>query len=211
MIIRSERPYNAEEIDLLKSRKHTIWEHFENFAKIWLVVILLLILPLIVYEKFIAKVSSATQLIIIIPVLVISILIPLYLMKRNGEINWNRKIENEITNGKAQILKIKTNKVVKRKETCDSGSGFYIKISENETMYLQGQLYDELQYDKKFPNTDFEITKTSLTKDDLLNIKFFGEYLKPEKKISAFSKEDYENEKVHYDRDLLNISIDVIK
>ena len=211
MIIRSERPYNTEEIDLLKSRKHTIWEHFENFAKIWLVIIFLLILPLIGYDKFIAKVSSETQLIILIPILVISILIPFYLMKRNGETNWNSKIENEITNGRAQILKIKTNKVVKRKETYDLGSGFYIKIGENETMYLQGQLYDELQYDKKFPNTDFEISKTSLTKDDLLNIKFFGEYLKPEKKLNSFSKEDYENEKVHYDGDLLNIPIDEIK
>ena len=211
MIIRSERPYNTEEIDLLKSRKHTIWEHFENFAKKWLVVIFLLILPLIGYDKFIAKVSSETQLIILIPILVISILIPFYLMKKSGETNWNRKIENEITNGKAQILKIKTNKVVKRKETYDLGSGFYIKIGENETMYLQGQLYDELQYDKKFPNTDLEISKTSLTKDDLLNIKFFGEYLKPEKKLNAFSKEDYENERVHYDGDLLNIPIDEIK
>ena len=211
MILKSERPYNIEEIELLKKRKNSIWQHFENFAKKWLIVILILILPLLGFDKFIAKVSSETQLIILIPVLIISILVSFFLMKRNGETNWNKKIENEIENGKAQILRIKTSKVIKRQETYDFGSGFYLKISENETIYLQGQIYDELHYVKKFPNTDFEISKTLLTQDDFLNINFFGEYLKPEKKLNAFLKEDYENEKVHYNGDILKVSIDEIK
>ena len=33
MIIKGERPYNREEIDLLKSRKYSIWQHFEKFRK----------------------------------------------------------------------------------------------------------------------------------------------------------------------------------
>lgn len=211
MLIKSERPYNIEEINLLRSRKHSIYQLLEKFIKKWLPVFFILIIPLLGFDKFITKVSSETQLIILIPLLIISILVSFRLMKRNGETNWNKKIENEIENGKAQIVRIKTIKAVKRKETFDLGSGYYLKISENEIMYLQGQIYDELQRDKKFPNTDFEISKTLLTQDDLLNIKFFGEYLKPEKKLNAFSKEDYENEKVHYNGDLLKISIDTVK
>lgn len=132
-------------------------------------------------------------------------------MKKNDEIGWNSKIENEIKNGRAQVLNIKTDKVIKRRETLDLGSGFYIKISENETLYLQGQYFDDLQYSRKFPNTEFEISRTSLTFNELLNIEFFGEYLKPERKLKAFTKKEFHNKKVHYDGQLLNIPIDEIK
>lgn len=57
-------------------------------------------------------------------------------MKKSGKTNWNKKVEEEIQNGKTQILAIKTSKVIKRKETYDLGSGFYLKIDENETLYL---------------------------------------------------------------------------
>lgn len=132
-------------------------------------------------------------------------------MKKKGEIDWNTKIENEIKYGRVEIFRIKTDKVVKRSETSDLGSGYYMKISEKETLYLQGQYFEQLQYSRKFPNTEFEISRTSLTFNELLDIKFFGEYLKPEKKLRAFTKEEYQNNTVHYDGELLNISINNIK
>lgn len=208
---KTERTYNPEEIKLLQSRKYSLWKHLENFGKKYIVVILALLIPLLIYEKFIQKVSSETQLIILIPVLIISILLVTYWMIKKGEIDWNTKVENEIKYGKVEVLKIKTDKVFKRRETYDLGSGYYIKISENETLYLQGQYFDELQYSRKFPNTEFEISRTSLTFNELLNIEFFGDFLKPEKKLRAFTKEDYKNNKVHYDGELLNIPIDEIK
>ena len=86
-----------------------------------------------------------------------------------------------------------------------------LKISENETLFLQGQYFDELQYSRKFPNTEFEIVRTELTFNELIDIKPLGEYLKPEKKLKAFTKEQFENNEVHYDGDLLKISIEQIK
>ncbi|GAA4062615.1 hypothetical protein GCM10022389_03970 [Flavobacterium cheonanense] len=132
-------------------------------------------------------------------------------MNKNGEIGWNKKVENEIKYGKAQVLNIETEKVIKRAETYDLGSGFYIKVSENETLYLQGQYYDELQYSRKFPNTNFEIVRSNLTQNELIAIYSFGKYLKPEKKLKPFTKEQYEKNEVDYDGDLLNIPIDEIK
>jgi hypothetical protein len=38
-----------------------------------------------------------------------------------------------------------------------------------------------------------------------------GKYLKPEKKLKAFTKEQFEENEVHYDGDLLNIPIEQIK
>lgn len=211
ILIKTERPYNPEEIRLLKNRKYSLWQHFENFGMKWIGIIFILLIPLLVYDKFIQKVSSKKQLWILIVVIIISILLVYYWMKNNGEISWNKKVENEIENGKAQVLKIKTEKVIKRKESYDLGSGFYIKISENETLYLQGQHLDQLQYSRKFPNTEFEISKTSLTFNEYLNIQTFGKYLKPEKKLKAFSKEEFEKDKVHFDGVILNIPIDEIK
>ena len=206
-----ERPYNPEEIKVLRNKKNSLWQHFENFGMKWIFITLILLAPLLIYEKVVGKVSSEIQLLTSIPLLIISIGIVVYLMNKNGEIGWNKKVENEIKNGKAQILKIKTEKVIKRKQTYDLGSGFYIKISENETLYLQGQYFDELQYSRKFPNTDFEIVKTKLNFNELIDVNYFGEYLKPEKKLKAFTKEQFEKNEVHYDGDLLNIPIEKIK
>ena len=208
---KAERPYNLEEIKLLKSRKHSLWQHFENFGMKWIFATFILIGPFLLYEKFVQEVPPKTELPIVIILQIIAIIAVLIIMKRMGEIDWNKKVDNEIKNGKAQVLKIKTDKVYKRKETFDLGSGFYLKISENETLFLQDQYFDELQYSRKFPNTEFEIVRTELTFNELIDIKPLGEYLKPEKKLKAFTKEEFENNEVHYDGDLLKIPIEQIK
>ena len=211
ILTKTERTYNPEEIQLLKSRKYSLWQHFEHFGMKWLGIILVLLMPFLLFEKFVQKVSSENQLVILIPILIISITIAIYWMNKNGEIGWNKKVENEIKYGKAQVLNIETEKVIKRAETYDLGSGYYIKVSENETLYLQGQYFDELQFSQKFPNTEFEIVKTNLILNELIVINSFGKYLKPEKKLKPFTKEQFEQNEVHYDGDLLNIPIDEIK
>jgi hypothetical protein len=208
---KTERTYNPEEIILLKSRKYSLWQHIENFGKKWIGVLFIILLPFIIYDKYVDKVTSEIQLVLLFPMLIASFFIVIYWMNKNGEIDWNKKVENEIKNGKAQVLRIKAEKVIKRNETFDLGSGFYIKISENDTLYLQGQYFDELQFSRKFPNTEFEIVRTNLTPDELITINFFGKYLKPEKKLKPFTKEQFVQNEVHYDGDLLNIPIDEIQ
>ena len=191
--------------------KNSLWSRFELFLKIWMLIFAILLAPLLIYHKLINEVSSETQLRILIPLLLVSVGIVIFYMYKNGEFGWNKKVKNEIKNGKAQVLKIKTDKVYKRKETYDLGSGFYLKISKNETLYLQGQYFDELQYEQEFPNTDFEIVRTKLSFNKLIHIKSFGEYIKPEKKLKAFTKEQFDKNEVHWDGDLLEIPIEQIK
>ena len=208
---KTERPYNLEEIKLLKSRKYSLWQHFENFGMKWIIATFILIGPFLLYEKFVQEVPPKTELPIVIILQIIAIIAVLIIMGRMGEIDWNKKVDNEIKNGKAQILKIKTERVVKRKDPEDFGSGFYLEIDKNKTLFLQGQYFDELQYSRKFPNTDFEIVRTKLNFNELIDINSFGEYLKPERKIKAFSEEQYESGNIHYDGDVLEMSIDEIK
>ena len=89
---------------------HSLWQHFENFAMKMIGIIIVLLSPLLLYEKFVDKVSSEKQLFILIPLIIISVGIVIYWMNKNGEIGWNKKVESEINSGKAQVLKIETEK-----------------------------------------------------------------------------------------------------
>lgn len=205
-----KRPYNEEEKQILKSYKNSYWDHFENFAKKWMLITLVTIAPLLLYDKYVNKVTSNNQLIVLIVSQIFTISIVVYFMIKMGEIGWNSALNKEINEGKAIVWKVYTKKVFKREETFDLGSGFYIEISENQTLYLQGQYFDELQYNREFPNTSFEIVRTSLIQDGLFHYKAFGTYLEPEKVLDAFTSEQFEKEEAHYNLDILEISIEEI-
>jgi hypothetical protein len=204
------RPYSKEEIKLLRTRKFSAWKHFENFGMKWIGTTIVFIAPLLLFEKFIKEIPPSTELPIVIVLELIAISLVLYWMKKSGELDWNRNIEKEIKSGQAEVITIKTDTVVKRKDPEDFGSGYYLKISDSKTLYLQCQYYDELQYSRKFPNTDFSIVRSKQT-GELIDIKSEGKYLKPTRKIEPFTKEQYKTGLIHYDGDVLELSIDDIK
>ncbi len=206
---RFERPYTSDEIVLLKSRKYSLWEHFEHFGLKMVGITLVLLAPLLAYDKFVEEVSSNTQLYYSIPVLLIAVSLVLFWMHKNGELAHNRIIKMEIKQGKAQVTKIKTDHVVKRKDPEDFGPGYYIKINEGQTLYLQGQYLYEFLYRGKFPNSHFELVSTSMN-DKLLDIAIRGRSLKPKRTLKAFSKEQYQKGEAHSNGDLLDIPIDEI-
>ena len=176
----------------------------------WIVATLVFIAPFLLFEKLIKEVPPSTELPIVIVLELIAISLVLFLMKKSGELDWNRNIEKEIKSGQAEIITIKTDTVVKRKDPEDFGSGYYLKISDSKTLYLQGQYYDELQYSRKFPNTDFIMIRSKRT-GELIDIKSEGKYLKPIRKIEPFTKEQYKTGMIHYDGDILELAINEIK
>jgi hypothetical protein len=209
MIEKHSRPYSAEEIKLLKRRKYSAWKHFEHFGMRWVYTTLIMLAPLLLYEKFVMDVPPQAELGILIILEIIAISLVLHWMKKSGELDWNKIIEDDIKNGYAEVLKIQTDRVVKRKDPEDFGSGFYLKIDENKTLFLQGQYFDELQYARKFPNTNFEIVRKNLDKE-LISIFSTGKYLKPERKIKAFKEAQYKTGSIHNDGDILELHIDDI-
>jgi len=210
-MINKERPYSKIEIEKLKSMKYALWDHFENFGMKFGGITLILLAPFILYDKYIYKVSSQIQFWSSVALVIISISIVLYWMKWNGELYRNKKINNEIRNGKAHVLRIQTDKVIKRKDPEDYGAGYYFKLDHKRTLYLQGQYCDELNHSRKFPNTDFEIVRAKLHLDELIQINFYGKYLKPIKSLKSFSDEQYENGNYHYDNTILELNIDEIE
>lgn len=207
---RTLRPYNQEEIRLLRARKFSAWQHFENFGMKWIGATIVFIVPLLLFEKFIKEVPPSIELPILIVLELIAISLVLYWMNKSGELDWNRNIEKEIKSGQAEVISIKTETVVKRKDPKDFGSGFYLKIDDSKTLYLQGQYYDELQYSRKFPNSDFSIVRSKQT-GEMIDIKAKGKYLKPIRKIEPFTNEQYKTGMIHYDGEILEIAIDEIE
>lgn len=204
------RPYNSEEIKKLRSRKYSLWQHFEHFGMKWVFASLILLAPFLLFEKYVEEVPPSIELPIVIVIEIIAISLVLYLMKRMGEIDWNKMIETEIREGEAEVLKLKTDRAIKRKDSEDFGSGFYLKIDGNRTLYLEGQYLDQLQYSRKFPNTEFEIVRTKWN-NELLEINSRGKYLKPERKLKPFTKEQYKSGNRPFDGDIVELPIDEIK
>ena len=205
----SYRPYNSDEIKLLKRQKFSAWKHFENFGMKWVGLNTLFISPFLLYERFIEEVPPTTELPILVVVEILVVSLTIYWMKRWGDFDHNKQIEKDIKTGEVEVIKIKTDYVLKRKETEDFGSGFYIRIDKNKTLYLQGQHLDELQYSKEFPSTDFEIIRSRKNKE-FLDIKSKGKYLKPARKLKPFTKEQFRSGHVHEDGEVLHIPVEEI-
>lgn len=207
---RFTRPYTDSEKQNLRNRKFSLWKHIENFGMKWIFILLILLAPFLLFEKYVKEVPPETELPITLVIIIISILLTVYLMKRMDELSWNRNIEREINSGEAEVIKLHTDKVIKRKDPEDFGSGFYLKIDENRTLYLEGQYLDELQYSRIFPNTEFEVIRTKWY-NELLEIKSSGKYLKPQRKLQPFTKEQYKSGNRHFDGDIIETPIDEIK
>lgn len=204
------RPYTEEEKANLRRRKHGLWEQLELFFMKWVFINFIVLAPFLLYERFVEEVPPETEGPIVIVLVVLSVAITFYLMNRLGEIGWNKAIENELKTGEVLVTKLKTDKVLKRKDPEDFGSGFYLKIDDNRTLYLEGQYLDDLQYDRKFPNTEMEIIQSKWN-EELMEIISSGSYLKPERKLKAFTEEQYKSGSRHFCGDIIETPIDEIK
>lgn len=208
----SQRPLNAQEKKAIKS------QHFSDLVgKIELIIgsmmvcILIFLLPFLTFDKY-YPVSSKIESIVLIFILVIAAII-------TGIIYWkfqkvhNFHLQKKLKEIQAEIWHIKTSRAIKREDPEDLGVGFYIDIingnKRKSSLFLWGQYMDMLEYDKKFPNTEFKIIRRSDTQQ-ILDIEVFGQYFKPERTIPFFSDEDWRNGNNHEDGEILEMSIEQI-
>jgi len=119
--------------------------------------------------------------------------------------------ERPLSEIRAETTEVKTSRAIKREDPEDFGIAFYLDVvdkGKRKTLFLWGQYLDVLEYDQQFPNTHFEITRRSDTKW-LMDIKVLGSYFEPEKVLSAFKDQKWED--LPEDGDLLEIEIEEIK
>ena len=209
MIIFSIRPLNDEEKQAAAKRKPTTYKTVETFIMMFIGILFVLLVPLLVVDKF-YPISSNAQGIYCIVIIIISFATVTYINNkfRGGLIN---KKKGAITD-EVEAIHVKTARAIKRKDFEDFGIAFYVDVMHNgvqKTLFLWGQYLDELEYDNLFPNTEFEFIRQK-NSDEFIGFKILGQYFKEEKTLPAFDKEIWKTGVYPINGQLLDMSIDEI-
>jgi hypothetical protein len=192
-------------------RLPTAYKRFENFLLKLIFVIPLLLAPLLIYDHY-RPVASNIQAVYSIIVVALSIFICLqWTNKYEGGIS-NRKQIVDINSAQVEVVKVKTNRAIKREDPEDFGVAYYVDVTDGErrkTLYLWGQYLDDLEYEKLFPNTEFEYVR-KVGSDEFIDFKTTGQYFKAERALPAFEKDVWKSGNYPLNGQLLDQTIDAI-
>jgi hypothetical protein len=175
-------------------------------------IVLVLDIPLLVYDQF-APVASQTQAVYLIIMVVVALLLTFWITKKwQGGLSINKYI-SDINVGQAEVIHVTTTRAIKRKDAEDFGVAYYVEVLDNgqpKTLFLWGQYLDELEYDKTFPNTEFEFIRKKGS-DEFIDFKALGQHFKEEKTLPPFDKATWDSGAYPVNGQILEQTIDEIK
>lgn len=211
MITISTRPLSDTEKKELRSQLPSVYKRVEEFILKTTYIAIALIIPFLIINHF-WKMPDVIGIGCLIGILPLS----LFLANRMTQ-KWeggfsNKKNLNDINKGLAEIIHVETLRAIQREDYEDFGLAFYLDVQHNKeqkALYLWGQYLDELEYEKEFPNTEFEIVREFESKQ-ILDIKLLGNYFAPERILPPFDKQIWKSGKYPMDGDLLDKPLDEI-
>ena len=172
---------------------------------------MVLLIPFLLYKHY-YPVPSTTQAIISIAIIALSTLLIFWWTKRyEGGLSASKQIA-DINSTPVEVIKVKTCRAIQREDPEDFGTAYYIDVIEDgqrKTLYLWGQYLDELEYEKVFPNTEFEITRR-VGSDEFIDFKTTGHHFEAEKVLPAFGKEVWKSGNYPLNGQILNQTIDTV-
>jgi len=110
----------------------------------------------------------------------------------------------------AEVSTFDATDAVAVKELEDEGLHYYLAVGDGKTLFLSGQYLYEYEDAKQFPSTRLQIVRSSKTRM-LFDLMPQGRYLPPSHTLSAFTKADYENDRIPCDGDILNFELSTLK
>lgn len=207
----SQRPYTEEEKERLVARRPTAYQRFESFTMLLIFIEIAFLSPLLIIGKY-YPITSKHEAYSSLAITLLSIYTSYKLfIKLEGKNNLSAFLE-DINKKQVAVIHVKTTRAIERKDPEDFGAAFYIDIqnqSNCNTLYIQSQYLDELNFDKKFPNTEFVLTLDAESKE-ILNIETIGQFFEPEKLLAAFDKDTWQSGNHPYSGDFLEETIDEI-
>ena len=173
-------------------------------------IVAVLLVPLLLYDKR-HPVPSHIQLYSSIVILVIAAIITGVIMsKLHKHIGLPPK--RPLREVKAELVRVKTSRAVKREDPEDFGVAFYLDVTQDgkrKTLFLWGQYLDELEYEQQFPNTEFVLIRRSDTKE-LIDIELKGTYFPPERTVPPFPDEIWKQGSFPSDGEIQDLKIEEI-
>ena len=211
MISSTFRALTQNEKKQLLKQFPSLYTRFENFVLRILFVFIVLLVPLLIYDHY-NPVASDTQKVYCIVVIVLATCITIWMTKKLGGGFSNSKEINNIQTVQVEVVRVQTTRAIRREDFEDFGIAYYVSVndkSQQKTLFLWGQYLDILEYEKKFPNTDFEFVR-QVGREEFIDFKTLGEYFVEEKTLPPFDKEVWKKGVYPVNGQLLDMSIDEI-
>jgi len=189
MIISTVRQPTPDEISRQIKSLPGIYKQFESFLLKWLFVSVVLLFPFLLLGHYFPIASRIQAVYCIVCVLLSVCIVTVWTKRYKGGLG-NRKQVVAMNTAPVEIVKVKTNRAIKREDPEDYGIAFYLDVLENgqqKTLYLWGQYLDDLEYENQFPNTEFEFIRKPGS-DEFIDFKVSGQYFNPERTLPPFEK-----------------------
>ncbi|HLZ87956.1 MAG TPA: hypothetical protein VKQ52_11965, partial [Puia sp.] len=157
MIAISTRKITPEERKLVTKAKPSLYRRIESFFMTMGFIVLMLVIPLLIYDHF-RPVSSGTQAVYCIFIVTLALFISIWIFR--GRLGYQKKRRSDPE--EVEVIRVQTTRAVRREDPEDFGVAFYIDVMDmgrQKVLYLWGQYLDILEYEKEFPNTEFEIVR----------------------------------------------------
>jgi hypothetical protein len=184
------------------------YKRFGNFVMGYIVVVALLLIPMLTYDRF-EPVASNKQAAYCIIVLIVSFLVTRWLMNRHDGKIVNQPVVD--ANFQVEVIRVKTTRAIKREDPEDFGVAYYVDVTINgqpKVLFLWGPYFDVLE-DHLFPNTEFEIVRKSGS-NEFIDFITLGSYFKEEKVLPPFDKAVWESGSYPFNGDILDQRIEDI-
>ncbi len=96
---------------------------------------------------------------------------------------------DDLAGGVAEVTRVHATKAIRVEELEDEGGGYFLHLKDGRTLFLRGQYLFDLETNKKFPCSEFEVVRGPKS-GAILNLVCCGSYLPSQKIIASFRQPD---------------------
>ena len=97
--------------------------------------------------------------------------------------------QDDLAGGVAEVTRFHATKAIRVEELEDEGSGYFLHLGDDRTLFLRGQHLFDLEENKRFPCSEFEVIRGPKS-GAILSLVCCGSYFPSQKIIAPFRQPD---------------------
>lgn len=203
------RPFTPDErsqIERTLANTRTAWADAPRF---FLLISSLAFLPFVLVALVYRPAKRLFPYFVATALLVSAVYTAKFLVRSNGT-RRRDPLAEDLARGSAEVTDYNVVECLEVAEWEDEGVGFFLKTSQGQTLFLQGQYLYDLVEGKAFPCTRFHLARAPLSRT-FLGIECAGSYLPPAAKLPAFSAADSKRGQVPEDGEIVDAKFETLK